>query len=57
MVFAALALSWREAWGCYPKQNTVLKLYKVRGKLCGVDAGKWQTNYFWGAGKVKNAIE
>jgi hypothetical protein len=30
-------------------------LYKVRGKLCGVDAGKGQNNYFWGAGKVKNA--
>ena len=57
MVSAALALSWREACGCYPEQNTVLKLYKVRGKLCGVGAGKGQNTYFWDAGKVKNAIK
>jgi hypothetical protein len=42
LVFAALALSGRDAWGCYPEYNTVLKLYKIRWKLCRVDAGKGQ---------------
>jgi hypothetical protein len=32
LVSAALALSWRKAWGCYPEQNTVLKTAQGKGE-------------------------
>ena len=56
LVSAALALSWRKAWGCYPEQNTVLKLYKVGGRSAGLMRGRGKY-LFLGCGEVKNAIK